>query len=63
MKKLNVTLKIGDILYAINLGDSRGLYSRDGGKEFYQLTRDHKPNDPKEKARIEKDVIKLNFRV
>ena len=49
-----IALIINDILYAINLGDSRGLYSRDGGKEFYQLTRDHKPNDPKEKARIEK---------
>ena len=41
------------MLYAINLGDSRALYSRDGGKEYYQITRDHKPNDPKERARIE----------
>ena len=49
-----IALIINDILYAINLGDSRGLYSKDGGKEFYQITRDHKPNDPKEKARIEK---------
>ena len=30
------------------------MCSKDGGKEFYQITRDHKPNDPKEKARIEK---------
>ena len=49
-----IALIINNILYAINLGDSRALYSRDGGKEFYQITRDHKPNDPKEKARIEK---------
>ena len=57
-----------DTLYGINLGDSRGLYSRDGGKEFHQLTRDHKPNDPKEQARIEKaggkvyyaNIIKVN---
>ena len=49
-----IALIINNLLYAINLGDSRALYSRDGGKEFYQITRDHKPNDPKEKARIEK---------
>ena len=49
-----IALIVNDLLYVINLGDSRALYSRDGGKEFYQITRDHKPNDPKEKARIEK---------
>ena len=49
-----IALIINDILYAINLGDSRALYSRDGGKEYFQITRDHKPNDEKEKARIEK---------
>lgn len=48
-----ISLIINNILYAINLGDSRALYSKDGGKEYYQLTRDHKPNDSKEKARIE----------
>jgi hypothetical protein len=49
-----VALIINDICYAINLGDSRALYSKDSGKEFYQITRDHKPNDEKEKKRIEK---------
>lgn len=49
-----IALIINDILYAINLGDSRALYSRDSGKEYYQITRDHKPNDEKEKSRIEK---------
>jgi hypothetical protein len=49
-----VALIINDTCYAINLGDSRALYSRDSGKEFYQITRDHKPNDEKEKKRIEK---------
>jgi len=48
-----IALIINDILYSINLGDSRGLYSRDGGNEYYQITRDHKPNDPKEQKRIE----------
>ena len=49
-----IALIINYILYIINLGDSRGLYSRNDGNEFYQITRDHKPNDSKEKARIEK---------
>ena len=49
-----VALIINNTCYAINLGDSRALYSKDSGKEFYQITRDHKPNDEKEKKRIEK---------
>ena len=47
-----IALIINDTLYAINLGDSRGLYSRNAGQEFYQISRDHKPNDEKENARI-----------
>ena len=47
-------LIINDILYAINLGDSRALYSYDSGKCLLQITRDHKPNDDIEKKRIEK---------
>ena len=50
------------------LGDSRGLYSFDSGNQFYQVTRDHKPNDPIERTRIEKaggsvykdDRVKIN---
>ena len=48
-----VMLIINDILYSINLGDSRALYSYDTGKYIYQITRDHKPNDEVEKKRIE----------
>ena len=40
--------------FIINLGDSRGLCSFNSGNVFYQITRDHKPNDPIEKSRIEK---------
>ena len=61
-----IALIINDIIYAINLGDSRALYSSNGGKEFYQITRDHKPNDVKEKTRIEKNGGKVryaNFRI
>lgn len=47
-------LIIDDICFISYLGDSRGLYSFDSGTQFFQITRDHKPNDPIEKARIEK---------
>ena len=56
-----IALIINDVLYSINLGDSRGLYSRDGGNEYYQITRDHKPNDPKEQARIERAGGKVYY--
>ena len=47
-------LIIDDYCFVTNLGDSRGLYSLDSGKQLYQITRDHKPNDNTEKKRIEK---------
>lgn len=37
-------------ILAANIGDSRAVLSR--GKSAVQLTRDHKPDDPKEKSRI-----------
>ena len=49
-----IMLIIDNILYAINLGDSRALYSYNTGKCLLQITRDHKPNDEIEKKRIEK---------
>ena len=49
-----VMLILNNYLYAINLGDSRAIYSYDTGKYLYQITRDHKPNDEIEKKRIEK---------
>ena len=48
-----VILIINDTLYAINLGDSRALLSSNSGQTLRQITRDHKPNDPIEKERIE----------
>lgn len=56
-----VALIINNMLYAINLGDSRGLYSRNGGRQFYQITRDHKPNDEIEKRRIEMNGGKVYY--
>ena len=49
-----IMLIINNILYSINLGDSRALYSYNTGKWLLQITRDHKPNDEVEKRRIEK---------
>ena len=48
-----VMLIINDVLFSINLGDSRALYSYDTGNFKYQITRDHKPNDDVERKRIE----------
>ena len=46
-------LVMGELCYITYLGDSRGLYSYDSGNQLFQITRDHKPNDIKEKTRIE----------
>ena len=61
-------LIIDEFCFVINVGDSRALYSFDSGKQFIQVTRDHKPNDPIERERIEKaggkiykeDKVKIN---
>ena len=47
-----VVLIINNECFIANLGDSRAIYSYNTGSEFYQLSRDHKPNDEKEKKRI-----------
>lgn len=56
-----ISLVANDVVYSINLGDSRALYSKDGGKEFIQITRDHKPNDEIERKRIEKNGGKVYY--
>lgn len=59
-----IILIINDSCYIVNLGDSRALYSFDNGKKFFQLSRDHKPNDPIEKKRIYKaggNIYKTNL--
>lgn len=38
--------------YIANVGDSRAMMSSERGKEVVALSRDHKPNDENEKARI-----------
>lgn len=48
------SLFIDDVCYIINVGDSRSFMSAEGGKYTVALSRDHKPNDELEQARIEK---------
>ena len=56
-----IMLIINDMLYAINLGDCRALMSANTGTNLLQITRDHKPNDPIEKRRIEQSGAKVYY--
>lgn len=49
-----VIIFIDDICYIANLGDSRALLSENNSSKLFYITNDHKPEDVKEKARIEK---------
>jgi serine/threonine protein phosphatase PrpC len=42
-------LIVGDIAYVANTGDSRAIMCVNGGKNFIQLTEDHKPESAAEK--------------
>jgi protein phosphatase 2C family protein 2/3 len=48
----NVVMIIDDVIYIINVGDSRALMSIDSGNQIGVLSRDHKPDDELEKIRI-----------
>ena len=47
-----VVMIIDDMIYVINVGDSRALMSIDAGSKIGVLSRDHKPDDELEKIRI-----------
>ena len=44
---------IDDMIYVINVGDSRAMMSIDAGAKIGVLSRDHKPDDELEKIRIQ----------
>jgi protein phosphatase 2C family protein 2/3 len=48
-----VLIIIEDTCYLANLGDSRALLSENCSRKIFKLSRDHKPDDPEEKLRIE----------
>ena len=50
-----VVLIVADICYVANVGDSRAIMSGENGGKVYPLTKDHKPNDPGERSRIERN--------
>ena len=59
-----IALILNNTCYMVNLGDSRALYSYNKGKQLFQITNDHKPENPKEKERILKNggqVYKADF--
>jgi serine/threonine protein phosphatase PrpC len=45
----NVVLIINEMIYVVNVGDSRCLLSIDCGSSIAVLSRDHKPDDELEK--------------
>jgi protein phosphatase PTC2/3 len=47
-----IVIVMDNICYVANLGDSRALLSESSSKRVFQITQDHKPNDPDEKERI-----------
>ncbi len=49
----NVVMIIDDMIYVINVGDSRAIMSIDAGAQIGVLSRDHKPDDEQEKVRIQ----------
>ena len=48
-----VAIIVNDRLYVANCGDSRAVMSMRNGKEWKDITVDHKPNEEHEKERIE----------
>ena len=50
-----VILFVDTKIYVANVGDSRALFSENRGKNYVQITEDHKPNNPREKKRIIKN--------
>lgn len=47
-----VLLVVDEVCYVANVGDSRAILSRDGGRQAVSITKDHKPCEPTERERI-----------
>lgn len=49
-----ILLVVNEVCFVANVGDSRAILSKDGGRTAHSLTKDHKPCVPSEKERIMK---------
>ena len=47
-----IMVVVEDTCYISNIGDSRAVISRNGGKIRQAVTRDHKPSDELERTRV-----------
>ena len=47
-----VLILIDDMLYFLNVGDSRAILSQRGGKRVIQCSKDHKPSRDSESMRV-----------
>ena len=54
-----IVLIVSEIAYVANIGDSRAVMSIDGGKHIKALSADHKPEEPSERERIERNGGKV----
>jgi protein phosphatase PTC2/3 len=50
-----VALVVDREVFVANVGDSRAIMSADKGKKLFLLSRDHRPNEEYESARIVKN--------
>lgn len=48
-----VLLCVNEEFYVANVGDSRAIMSADSGKKMFLLSRDHRPDNENEVARIQ----------
>ncbi|CAG9316685.1 unnamed protein product [Blepharisma stoltei] len=56
-----ISLVIGDTCYVANVGDSRAIMSGCGGQQAITITKDHKPSDPEEQVRVQKEGGKIYY--
>lgn len=54
-----IVLIVEQTCYVANVGDSRAIMSAEHGQKLFVLSRDHRPNEDLEKARITENGGKI----
>lgn len=54
-----IVLIVEQSCYVANVGDSRAIMSAENGQKLFVLSRDHRPNEDSEKARITENDGKI----